>query len=120
MGARRIVLDLSCRFKNGRYWVVTDRWQKFSELAVDGATLEHLSSFCDEFLVHGVDVEGKQCGIDEDLIGILGDVSPLCVTYAGGVKDTVVTLTITPLPNQGPFFRRIWRECLLQERIELM
>ena len=119
MGTSRIVLDLSCRFRDGRYWVVTDRWQKFSELAVDGATLEHLSSFCDEFLVHGVDVEGKQCGIDEDLIGILGDVSPICVTYAGGVKDTV-TLTITLLPNWDRLFRRTWRECLSQERTELM
>jgi hypothetical protein len=41
---------------------VTDRWQKFSDLAVGPRQLEALAARCDEFLVHGVDVEGKQLG----------------------------------------------------------
>lgn len=41
---------------------VTDRWQKFSDLAVEPRQLEALAARCDEFLVHGVDVEGKQLG----------------------------------------------------------
>jgi phosphoribosylformimino-5-aminoimidazole carboxamide ribotide isomerase len=27
-----------------------------------------LAGYCSEFLVHGVDVEGKQCGIEADLV----------------------------------------------------
>ena len=44
---------------------------------------------CAEFLVHGVDVEGKQLGIDEELVQLLGSCSPLPVTYAGGVRSLV-------------------------------
>ncbi|XP_035815520.1 1-(5-phosphoribosyl)-5-[(5-phosphoribosylamino)methylideneamino] imidazole-4-carboxamide isomerase, chloroplastic isoform X3 [Zea mays] len=61
VGKQRLVLDLSCRKKDGRYTIVTDRWQKFSDVFVDEPTLEYLAAFADEFLVHGVDVEGKRC-----------------------------------------------------------
>ena len=44
---------------------------------------------CSEFLVHGVDVEGKQLGIDEELVELLGQAAPLPVTYAGGVRSLV-------------------------------
>ncbi|KAI3871099.1 hypothetical protein MKX03_024116 [Papaver bracteatum] len=47
---------------NGKYAVVTDRWQKFSDLYVDQQTLDFLATYADEFLVHGVDVEGKRLG----------------------------------------------------------
>lgn len=137
VGKQRLVLDLSCRKKeDGQYYVVTDRWQKFSSLALrcvaarpgrctaccwrvsavetkrllhearcanhlcgcphshamrghvplmcrpnvpphvpphvpahvhlmpssprSEATLAYLAESCDEFLVHGVDVEGMQ------------------------------------------------------------
>jgi len=46
-------------------------------------------STCAEFLVHGVDVEGKQLGVDEELVRLLGAASPLPVTYAGGVRTLV-------------------------------
>ena len=85
-GKDKLVLDLSCRQRDGSYYVVTDRWQTFTEEKVDMALLESLSDYCSEFLVHGVDVEGKQQGIEEDLIRLLGRCSPLPVTYAGGVK----------------------------------
>eukprot|EP00889_Picochlorum_renovo_P008816 jgi/Picre1/35846/NNA_003306.t1 len=42
---------------------------------------------CDEFLVHGVDVEGKKLGIDDDLVELLGKFSPVPVTYAGGASS---------------------------------
>jgi phosphoribosylformimino-5-aminoimidazole carboxamide ribotide isomerase len=61
--------------------VCTDRWQKFTRLAVDAASLSFLASSCDEFLVHGVDVEGKKCGIEESLVILLGECCPLPVTY---------------------------------------
>ena len=69
----------------GEYYVVTDRWQRFSSLKVNAGTLEYLAQFSDEFLIHGVDVEGKQLGIDESLVQLLGDFSPIPCTYAGGV-----------------------------------
>jgi phosphoribosylformimino-5-aminoimidazole carboxamide ribotide isomerase len=86
-GRDRLVLDLSCRQRDGDYYVVTDRWQTFTDEKVGPALLETLSVYCAEFLVHGVDVEGKQQGIEEDLISLLGMYSPLPVTYAGGVKN---------------------------------
>ncbi|CAN0840357.1 1-(5-phosphoribosyl)-5-[(5-phosphoribosylamino)methylideneamino] imidazole-4-carboxamide isomerase, chloroplastic [Linum grandiflorum] len=85
VGKERLVLDLSCRKKDGRYAIVTDRWQKFSDVYLDEKILEFLASFADEFLVHGVDVEGKKLGIDEELVQLLGEHSPIPVTYAGGV-----------------------------------
>jgi phosphoribosylformimino-5-aminoimidazole carboxamide ribotide isomerase len=86
----KLVLDLSCRKKpNGddTYYVVTDRWQTFTNTPVNRATLQALAAYCSEFLVHGVDVEGKQCGILPDLVTLLGEHSPIPVTYAGGVRS---------------------------------
>ncbi|XP_050227661.1 1-(5-phosphoribosyl)-5-[(5-phosphoribosylamino)methylideneamino] imidazole-4-carboxamide isomerase, chloroplastic [Mercurialis annua] len=85
VGKQRLVLDLSCRKKEGRYAIVTDRWQKFSDVYLDEEVLEFLAKYADEFLVHGVDVEGKKLGIDEQLVALLGMHSPIPVTYAGGV-----------------------------------
>ncbi|KAF8101596.1 hypothetical protein N665_0203s0008 [Sinapis alba] len=85
VGKQRLILDLSCRKKDGRYAIVTDRWQKFSDVLLDEESLEFLGGFADEFLVHGVDVEGKKLGIDEELVALLGNYTPIPVTYAGGV-----------------------------------
>ncbi|KAK3024774.1 hypothetical protein RJ639_044935 [Escallonia herrerae] len=85
VGKKRLVLDLSCRKKEGKYAIVTDRWQKFSDVYLDEKVLDFLSLYADEFLVHGVDVEGKKLGIDEELVELLGRHSPIPVTYAGGV-----------------------------------
>ncbi len=112
VGKERIVLDLSCRrvmqdnegsgkadggavnavpgsneAENGsEYRIVTDRWQKFTDTALDAQLLVQLSGWCDEFLVHAVDVEGKISGIEEDVVRILKD-SPIPVTYAGGISS---------------------------------
>ena len=86
VGRARLVIDLSCRRRDGDYWVVTDRWQRFTELRVDAQTLAALADHCAEFLVHGVDVEGMRLGIEADLVALLGAHSPLPVTYAGGAK----------------------------------
>lgn len=45
--------------------------------------------------MHGVDVEGKQLGIDEELVQLLGASAPLPVTYAGGVRSLVRPLNTT-------------------------
>lgn len=86
VGKERLCIDLSCRKKDSFYYVVTDRWQKFTNLILDEKLLGRLSESCDEFLVHASDVEGKRAGIDEDVIRILTK-SPITATYAGGVKD---------------------------------
>ncbi|WP_300460670.1 phosphoribosylformimino-5-aminoimidazole carboxamide ribotide isomerase [Desulfobacula sp.] len=87
VGKDNLVLDLSCRKKDDRFWIVTDRWQKYTDVAVNKETLVHLASYCDEFLVHGVDVEGRMQGIQTDLVALLGEHCPIPVTYAGGAGD---------------------------------
>ena len=87
VGRERLVIDLSCRKKGDDFYIVTDRWQKFTDVTINKDTLMMLSDHCDEFLVHGVDVEGKREGIQEDLVGILGEYCPIPVTYAGGIKS---------------------------------
>ena len=87
-GRERLVLDLSCRrLPGGGYRIVTDRWQKFTTLAVDAAALNQLADYACEFLVHAVDVEGRQSGIDAELLGILAEHSPIPCVYAGGIRN---------------------------------
>ncbi len=83
----RLVLDLSCRKRQGDYFVVTDRWQKFTSVKIDAETLLRFSEYADEFLVHAADVEGKQQGVDLDLVAQLAQQAPIPVTYAGGVSS---------------------------------
>jgi phosphoribosylformimino-5-aminoimidazole carboxamide ribotide isomerase len=85
-GKDHLVLDLSCRKRGNDFWVVTDRWQQFTEVAISRDNLTWLGDYCDEFLVHGVDVEGKQMGIEAMLVEMLADWSPVPATYAGGAK----------------------------------
>ena len=86
-GKERLVLDLSCRIKNGSYHIVTDRWQKYTSVELNRQTLDELSGYCDEFLIHAVDVEGKSAGIEEPVAGLLGGWGKRPVTYAGGVHS---------------------------------
>lgn len=84
------MLDLSCRKQGEDYYVVTDRWQKYTNLRLNAAVLEELSSYCDEFLIHGVDVEGKRSGMEEQLVHMLGQWGKIPITYAGGsVRKTI-------------------------------
>lgn len=85
-GKENLVLDLSCRKKDGDYYIVTDRWQRFSNVTVDEKILNELSSYCDEFLIHAVDVEGKASGIEEELVLKLGKWDGIPITYAGGIS----------------------------------
>ena len=85
VGKEHLVLDLSCRKRDGKYFVVTDRWQKFTEEEVTADLLSRLQESCDEFLIHAVDVEGKAKGIEEALVELLADACGIPATYAGGV-----------------------------------
>lgn len=85
VGKQHLVLDLSCRKKDGGYYIVTDRWQKFTDTMLTEDILDELASHCDEFLVHAVDVEGKASGIETELASMLGKWHGIPITYAGGV-----------------------------------
>ena len=87
IGARRLVLDLSCRRKGDDYFVVTDRWQTFTEERVGPRLLDRLAGFCSEYLIHAVDVEGKCRGIELPLVELLGKWGRMPVTYAGGIHN---------------------------------
>jgi|SRR5450756_1541189 len=97
IGKDKLVLDLSCRQRDGKYFVVTDRWQKFTDLEVDAATLKKFSGHCAEFLIHAVDVEGLCRGIDRDLVSKLGAWTPIPMTYAGGANSLANLEEVTRL-----------------------
>jgi phosphoribosylformimino-5-aminoimidazole carboxamide ribotide isomerase len=100
VGKSRLVLDLSCRKRGEDYFVVTDRWQKFTELAITPENLQKLAGCCAEFLVHAVDVEGLCRGIDRELVGMLGRWTPIPATYAGGANSVADLEDVTKL-GQG-------------------
>jgi phosphoribosylformimino-5-aminoimidazole carboxamide ribotide isomerase len=91
----RLVIDLSCRKRDGRYHVVTNRWQTFTDAVLTPQLFDSLARYCDEFLVHGVDVEGLCQGIDLELVELLSGCCPLTVTYAGGARtmDDLIRVT---------------------------
>jgi len=95
VGKEKLVIDVSCRKKDNDYYIVTNRWQQFTNVKISTQLLKELSVACDEFLIHAVDVEGRQAGIDENVVAVLADYA-LCeekkgdarvVTYAGGIAD---------------------------------
>ena len=92
VGKEHLVLDLSCKrtgFVDGKpQWkIATNRWQTIIDIEINKETLEDLAQYCDEFLVHAADVEGKQQGMDDELILFLAEMSPIPVTYAGGARS---------------------------------
>ena len=94
VGKEKLVLDLSCRIKDHKYWIVTDRWQNFTDVELTSETLKELASYCDEYLVHAVDVEGLCKGIDWRLVDLLCE-ADIATTYAGGAGslDDLVKIT---------------------------
>ena len=85
VGKEHVVLDISCKRKGDKYFVATNRWQVISDTEFNADLLKELSEYCDEYLVHAVDVEGKKSGINEEIAKILKE-SPIPVTYAGGIS----------------------------------
>jgi phosphoribosylformimino-5-aminoimidazole carboxamide ribotide isomerase len=94
VGSDRLVLDLSCRKRDGAYYVVTNRWQTFTDLMLGPGVMKDLAQYCDEFLIHAVDVEGLCGGIDLPLVRHLADWSPIPVTYAGGARSLEDLITV--------------------------
>jgi phosphoribosylformimino-5-aminoimidazole carboxamide ribotide isomerase len=97
VGKDRLVLDLSCRRRGDEYFVVTDRWTRFTDTALGPEPLKRLAAYCCEFLVHAVDVEGLCRGIDTELVRRLAEWSPLPTTYAGGARSLADLETVQEL-----------------------
>lgn len=100
VGPERLVLDLSCRRRNGDYFIATNRWQTFTQETITPRLLDHLSPYCAEYLIHAVDVEGRCQGIETALVTQLGKWAGLPMTYAGGIHSQADILAIRRL-GQG-------------------
>lgn len=88
LAPEELVIDLSCRkTAEGRYKVVFDRWQRFTDLEVNSDTLQMLGGYCCEFLIHAVDMEGKMSGVDGEIVKLLAENSPRACVYAGGISS---------------------------------
>ena len=87
VGRGHLVLDLSCKKKDGRYYICTDRWQKYTDTELNEELFDRLAGYSDEFLIHGIDVEGKGHGADRALVELLAGVKDYPITYAGGLRS---------------------------------
>lgn len=87
VGKEHIVFDLSCKKVGDKYFVTTNRWQTITKCEMNCDTLCKLDEFCDEFLIHAVDVEGKSNGPETDIIEILSGYDGNAITYAGGIHS---------------------------------
>lgn len=86
VGADKVVMDLSCRQVGEGWKVAMNRWQTITEMDVSLETIDRLSQYCGEFLIHAADVEGKCGGVDVPLVNLLGQWEGCAITYAGGVR----------------------------------
>lgn len=87
VGPERLVIDLSCKERDGKYYVVTNQWRTFSDFEVNAAGIAGLEPYCAEFLIHAVDVEGKRQGVQEKLAAQLAEWTTIPTTYAGGARS---------------------------------
>lgn len=87
VGKERLVIDLSCRKRDDKWFVVTDKWTKFSDFEVNAQSIQQIENYCDELLIHAVDVEGKRSGMQEELVRDLAQWTSIPTTYAGGVRS---------------------------------
>ncbi|EPQ59238.1 Phosphoribosylformimino-5-aminoimidazole carboxamide ribotide isomerase [Gloeophyllum trabeum ATCC 11539] len=84
VGKERVVVDVR---RDGKWMVAMNKWQDITDMEVCKESLNLLSEYCSEFLIHAADVEGLCQGIDEELVQKLGEWVNIPTTYAGGAKD---------------------------------
>ncbi|KAG6919434.1 hypothetical protein DXG01_006317 [Tephrocybe rancida] len=87
VGKDKLVVDVSCRRRGDKWLVAMNKWQDITDTEVSEDSLQMLSEYCSEFLIHAADVEGLCQGIDEELVERLGQWVRIPTTYAGGAKD---------------------------------
>ncbi|KAJ7682804.1 hypothetical protein DFH06DRAFT_1162196 [Mycena polygramma] len=73
IGKDRLVVDVSCRTRGDGWFVAMNKWQDITDMEVSQESLDLLSQYCSEFLIHAADVEGLCKGIDEALVAKLGE-----------------------------------------------
>ena len=95
IGKEHLVVDLSCY----GMIVAINRWQTLTDFHITKENLEMISKYCSEFLVHAAGVEGKQQGMDLELIKFLGTHAPIPTTYAGGANSLKDFETCDELSN---------------------
>ncbi|KAF2128620.1 Phosphoribosylformimino-5-aminoimidazole carboxamide ribotide isomerase [Dothidotthia symphoricarpi CBS 119687] len=83
----RLVIDLSCRRKDEKWFVATNKWQTITDFELNQDSISLLEPHCAEFLIHAADVEGLQRGIDHELVAKLAQWCRIPVTYAGGGRS---------------------------------
>jgi phosphoribosylformimino-5-aminoimidazole carboxamide ribotide isomerase len=100
----KLVIDLSCRRKDDKWFVATNKWQTItdfelnqgmystrnitsSHMLMQAESISLLEPHCSEFLIHAADVEGLQRGIDHELVTKLAEWCSIPVTYAGGGRS---------------------------------
>ncbi|RIB24913.1 Phosphoribosylformimino-5-aminoimidazole carboxamide ribotide isomerase [Gigaspora rosea] len=99
LGKERVVVDLSCR-KQGNKWIVAmNKWQTITNMEVNKESLDLLSNYCSEFLIHAADVEGLCQGIDAKLVEYLGKWTKIPTTYAGGANSITDLELVNKLSN---------------------
>lgn len=98
-GPEKLVIDLSCRRVGDKWMVAMNRWQTITQCEVCKETLDLLSQYCSEFLIHAADVEGLCRGIDEDLVRCLGNWVSIPTVYAGGAKSLDDLALVDKLSN---------------------
>lgn len=99
IGKDKLVVDLSCRRRGDEWIVAMNKWQTLTDTAVNKETLDLLSQYCSEFLIHAADVEGLCRGIDEDLVRKLGEWTTIPTVYAGGAKSASDLALVDKLSN---------------------
>ncbi|KZT24503.1 Phosphoribosylformimino-5-aminoimidazole carboxamide ribotide isomerase [Neolentinus lepideus HHB14362 ss-1] len=115
VGKDRVVVDVSCRRREGKWLVAMNKWQDITDMEVCQESLNMLSEHCrcdehriahdpypyvySEFLIHAADVEGLCKGIDEELVEKLGQWVQIPTTYAGGAKDIADLDLVDKLSN---------------------
>jgi len=87
IGKENLIFDLSCKKIGKTHFVAINRWQTLTNLKITVPNLSMLSKYCDEFLIHSIDREGKRQGIDKSLLKILKNFNIIPITYAGGIKN---------------------------------
>lgn len=99
VGKERLVVDVSCRKRDGKWIVAMNRWQDMTDMEVNKESIDLLANHCSEFLIHAADVEGLCQGIDESLVEKLGEWVTIPTTYAGGARNIQDLYLVDRLSN---------------------
>ncbi len=80
-GRKRLVLAPDVR-ADREIWV--QQWKKPTGIKLDRDLLGKLSEACDELLIHSIEVEGLEQGVDNELVDFLATHRLGPIVYAGG------------------------------------